>query len=58
MSLAITDQLPTDHRSARHYHRRNTHQPRSLPTQEATHARPSWIPRPPAASPPRRYADS
>ena len=38
MSFTITDQLPTDHRTAHH---RATHQPHSLPTQEATHARPS-----------------
>jgi len=41
MSFTITDQLPTDHRTASRYHRRNSHQPHSLPTQEATHARPS-----------------
>jgi len=41
MSFTITDQLPTDHRTARHYHHRATHQPHSLPTQEATHARAS-----------------
>jgi hypothetical protein len=37
MSFTITDQLPTDHRTAS----RNSHQPHSLPTVEATHARPS-----------------
>jgi hypothetical protein len=41
MSFTITDQLPTDHRTASRCHHRATHQPHSLPTLEATHARPS-----------------
>ncbi len=41
MSFTITDQLPTDQYIVSRSHRRATHQPHSLPTQEATHARPS-----------------
>jgi hypothetical protein len=39
MSFTITDQLQLIIAAA--HHRRNSHQPHSLPTQEATHARPS-----------------
>ncbi len=40
MSLTITDQLPTDQSTARSG-RRNRYHPPSLPSVEATNARPS-----------------